>query len=113
MEAAIGVDPWCVSADTAQKWERVFAKKQQKLVQTKTNLVDEVWKNRPPLEINPIIVHPLEFTGRSVGEKLKDLRERLKNDKARGIIITALDEVSLHHPWPKGFGWPSFFYILI
>ncbi|TYG49620.1 hypothetical protein ES288_D10G108400v1 [Gossypium darwinii] len=93
-EAAIGVDPWCVSVDTAQRWERAFAKNQQKLIQTSSNLVDEVWKNQPPAETNPVIVHPLEFAGRSVSEKLKDLREKLAIERARGIIITALDEVA-------------------
>ncbi|KAE8703805.1 putative Minor allergen Alt a [Hibiscus syriacus] len=93
-EAAIGIDPWCVSVDTAQRWELAFAKRKQKLVQTSTNLVDEVWKNRPPAEINPVVDHPLEFSGRSVAEKLKDLRVKLANEKARGIIITALDEVA-------------------
>ncbi|KAK8663940.1 hypothetical protein V6N13_083745 [Hibiscus sabdariffa] len=93
-EAAIGVDPWCVSVDTAQKWERAFEKKQQKLVQTSSNLVDEVWKNRPPAEINPVIVHPLEFAGRSVADKLKDLREKLPKENSSGLIITALDEVA-------------------
>ncbi|KAB2061653.1 hypothetical protein ES319_A10G100500v1 [Gossypium barbadense] len=93
-EAAIGVDPWCVSVDTAQRWERAFAKNHQKLIQTSSNLVDEVWKNQPPAETNPVIVHPLEFAGRSVAEKLKDLREKLAIEKACGIIITALDEVA-------------------
>uniref|UniRef100_A0A2N9EFK7 Xaa-Pro aminopeptidase n=1 Tax=Fagus sylvatica TaxID=28930 RepID=A0A2N9EFK7_FAGSY len=93
-EAAIGVDPWSVSIDTAKRWEHAFAKKQQKLVQTSTNLVDEVWKNRPPLEINPVIIHPLEFSGRSIRDKLNDLRENLIREKAHGIIITALDEVA-------------------
>ncbi|CAL9027017.1 unnamed protein product [Prunus brigantina] len=93
-DSAIGIDPWCVSIDTAQKWELAFSKKHQKLVQTSTNLVDEVWKNQPPVEINPVIVHPLEHTGRSVADKLKDLRERLIQENARGIIISALDEVA-------------------
>ncbi|KAF5451409.1 hypothetical protein F2P56_026519 [Juglans regia] len=93
-EAAIGVDPWCVSIDTAQRWELAFAKKQQKLIQTSQNLVDEVWENRPPLEVSPVIIHPLEFAGRSVTDKLNDLREKLIKQKARGIIITALDEVA-------------------
>jgi Xaa-Pro aminopeptidase len=84
-----------VSVDTAQRWERAFAKKRQKLVETTKDLVDEVWKNRPPLEINPVIIHPLEFAGCSVMDKLHDLREKLIQEKARGIIITALDEVSL------------------
>ncbi|KAK4360559.1 hypothetical protein RND71_019511 [Anisodus tanguticus] len=93
-DAAIGVDPWCISVDTAQKWERAFAKKQQKLVPTPRNLVDEVWKNQPPPETNPLIVHPLEFAGRSVADKLKDLRENLVQEKARSMIIKALDEVA-------------------
>ncbi|KAG6666493.1 hypothetical protein I3843_01G030900 [Carya illinoinensis] len=93
-EAAIGVDPWCVSVDTAQRWERAFAKKQQKLVQTSKNLVDEVWKNQPPLEINPVNIHPLEFAGCSAIDKLNDLRENLIKQKARGMIITTLDEVA-------------------
>ncbi|KAJ4962498.1 hypothetical protein NE237_022437 [Protea cynaroides] len=93
-DAAIGVDPWCVSIDTAQRWEHAFAKKQQRIVPTCSNLVDEVWKNRPPPEINPVIIHPLEFAGCAVAEKLKDLREKLAKEKASGIIIAALDEVA-------------------
>ena len=56
--------------------------------------MDEVWKDRPALEINPVNVHALKFAGRSVEEKLKDLRHKLVQEKARGIIFTALDEVS-------------------
>lgn len=93
-DAAVGIDFWCISSDTAQKWKCSFTKKQLKLVPTSTNLVDEVWENRPPAEINPVLVQPLEFSGRSVSDKLKDLREKLKQEKARGIIITTLDEVA-------------------
>lgn len=94
INAAVGTDTWCISVDTAQRWEHALSKKQQKLVETSTNLVDEVWKNRPPAEANPVIVHQLEFSGRSVADKLKDLREQLKHAKARGIVITTLDEVA-------------------
>ncbi|KAG5069809.1 hypothetical protein JHK85_002186 [Glycine max] len=93
-EASVGVDPWCISIDTAQRWERAFAEKQQKLVPTSKNLVDEVWINRPPAEINAVIVHPVKFAGRSVADKLKDLRKKLVHEQTRGIIFTALDEVA-------------------
>ncbi|BAU00122.1 hypothetical protein VIGAN_10168900 [Vigna angularis var. angularis] len=93
-EAFIGVDPWCISIDTAQRWERAFFEKRQKLVQTTKNLIDEVWINRPQAEINAVIVQPLKFAGRSVADKLKDLRKRLLQEQARGIIFTALDEVA-------------------
>ncbi|KAK1423598.1 hypothetical protein QVD17_18902 [Tagetes erecta] len=91
--SAIGIDFWCISVETAQKWKPLFAKKQQNLVPTTRNLVDEVWKDQPQAEINPVHVHPLKFSGRSVSDKLKDLRDSLKKEKARGIIITSLDEV--------------------
>ncbi|KAM7262725.1 hypothetical protein ACFE04_000408 [Oxalis oulophora] len=93
-EANIGVDPWCVSVDTAQRWQSAFAPKLQKLVQTSSNLIDQVWKNQPPAETNPAVIHPLEFSGRSVGDKLKDLRQNLISKNAHGIVITALDEVA-------------------
>lgn len=93
-EANIGVDTWCVSVETAHKWERAFTKRKQKLIQTTRNLVDDVWKSRPPAEVNPILIHPLEFSGRSVSDKLKDLRAKLVDENARAIIITGLDEVA-------------------
>lgn len=101
--SAIGIDPWCVSIDTAQKWERAFVKKQQKLVQTSTNLVDEVWKSQPPPEINPVVIHPLEYAGRSVADKLKDVRKKLVQVKVHSIIISALDEVSWFVLFPHIF----------
>ncbi|KAH9619266.1 hypothetical protein KSS87_008030 [Heliosperma pusillum] len=94
-DAAVGVDPWCVSIDTAQRWLRAFEKKRQKLVQTSTNLVDQVWKDRPIGEPNPVKVQTMEYAGRSVAEKLQDLRDRLRQEKAHSIVLTALDEVDL------------------
>ncbi|KAH7851788.1 hypothetical protein Vadar_016508 [Vaccinium darrowii] len=107
-DAAVGVDPWCVSVDTAQKWEHAFSKKQQKLVQTCTNLVDEVWKNRPPAQNNPVNVHPLEFAGRTVADKLKNLRQKLREEEAWAIIIKTLDEL---HAFAIVTSFSAFFYV--
>ncbi|CAN6372269.1 unnamed protein product [Urochloa humidicola] len=93
-EAVIGINPWCISVDSAQRYEHAFSKKHQALFQLSSDLVDEVWKDRPPVEPRPVIVHPVEFAGRSVSEKIKELREKLVHEKASAIIITALDEVA-------------------
>ncbi|CAN6381430.1 unnamed protein product [Urochloa humidicola] len=93
-EAVIGINPWCISVDSAQRYEHAFSKKHQSLFQLSSDLVDEVWKDRPPVEPRPVIVHPVEFAGRSVSEKIKELREKLVHEKASAIIITALDEVA-------------------
>ncbi|RLM69221.1 putative Xaa-Pro aminopeptidase P [Panicum miliaceum] len=93
-EAAIGINPWCISVDSAQRYEHALSKKHQTLFQLSIDLVDEVWMDRPPVEPRPVIVHPVEFAGRSVSEKIKELREKLVHEKATAIIITALDEVA-------------------
>ncbi|KAL9241759.1 hypothetical protein vseg_015828 [Gypsophila vaccaria] len=93
-EAAIGVDSWCISIDTAQRWLRAFEKKRQKLVPTSTNLVDQIWADRPTGELNPVKVQSLEFAGCSVAEKLQNLRDRLAQENTHSIVITALDEVA-------------------
>ncbi|KQJ88315.1 probable Xaa-Pro aminopeptidase P [Brachypodium distachyon] len=93
-EAVIGIDPWCISVDAAQRYEQSFLKKHQTLFQLSSDLVDEIWKDRPPNDALPVVVHPVEFAGRSVAEKIKELREKLEHEKANGIIITALDEVA-------------------
>lgn len=92
--AAIGVDTWCISIDTAQRWERAFTKKQQKIVPTSGNLIDQLWKDRPAAVVNPVVVQQLEFAGRTVADKLQDLREKLTQEKANSIVVTALDEVA-------------------
>lgn len=82
-----------MSVGIAQRWEHTFSKNKQKLVQLSKNLVDEVWKDRPAENISPAMVHPLEFAGCSIHEKLYELRTKLDQEKANGIVITALDEV--------------------
>uniref|UniRef100_A0A7N0URY9 Creatinase N-terminal domain-containing protein n=1 Tax=Kalanchoe fedtschenkoi TaxID=63787 RepID=A0A7N0URY9_KALFE len=91
--AIIGVDQWCVSVDTARKWEHAFSRKKQKLINTPNNLVDEILSNRLPAAINPVVIHPVEFAEKSVTDKIMDLRGRLAQENASGIIATTLGEV--------------------
>ncbi|KAI0493160.1 hypothetical protein KFK09_027436 [Dendrobium nobile] len=93
-DATVGIDPWCVSVDTAQRWTQAFSKSGQKLIQLSVNLVDEVWRDRPAVEIRPVTLQPFKFAGCTVADKLKNLREKLVQDKAYGVIVTALDEVA-------------------
>ncbi|RZB78650.1 Aminopeptidase P1 isoform A [Glycine soja] len=65
-----------------------FAKRHQKLVQTTKDLVDEVWINCLLAEINAVIVHPLNFAGRSVADKLKDVRKKPVQEQAQDSIFS-------------------------
>jgi Xaa-Pro aminopeptidase len=37
-DAAIGVDPWCISVDISHRWKKSFLKKGKKIIQLKKKL---------------------------------------------------------------------------
>jgi Xaa-Pro aminopeptidase len=66
-DAVIGINPWCISVNATQRYyEQTYLKKRQTLFQLSSDLVDEVWKDRPPVKHLPVFVHTVEFAGRTV-----------------------------------------------
>ncbi|RZB78652.1 Aminopeptidase P1 isoform C [Glycine soja] len=63
-EASIGVDPWCISIDTAQRWEVCFCQK-----------ASEAGSNHKRF-------------GRSVADKLKDVRKKPVQEQAQDSIFS-------------------------
>jgi len=64
------------------------------LVPVKTNLVDQIWEDKPNLPLDPIVVHPLQFSGKSSMEKVKDVREELKKRGTDAFVVCAPDEIA-------------------
>ncbi|MCM1108947.1 MAG: aminopeptidase P family protein [Clostridium sp.] len=54
----------------------------------------ELWAGRPTLPENPVEIHPLRFAGKSVTDKLSDIREEMQRHKADGLIVSQLDEIA-------------------
>ncbi|MRJ09618.1 aminopeptidase P family protein [Ornithobacterium rhinotracheale] len=57
-------------------------------------LIDEVWKDRKIEKSDAIFVHPLEYAGESVQEKLNRIKEKMHQKGADTHIVTALDDVA-------------------
>mmetsp|Transcript_12422 Transcript_12422/g.18214 ORF Transcript_12422/g.18214 Transcript_12422/m.18214 type:complete len:505 (+) Transcript_12422:844-2358(+) len=59
------------------------------------NLVDQVWgEARPAVPTSPFRVHPLEFSGKSVADKVQTIRDEMKNKKATLSVFSALDDIA-------------------
>lgn len=63
-------------------------------LRTDLDLVGRVWSERPALSSAPVIDYPLEFAGRSVPDKLADIRQSLRQDNIDSIIVSALPDVA-------------------
>ncbi len=59
------------------------------------NLVDQVWgDSRPPMPTSPFRVHPLEFAGKSVVQKVDEIRDEMEEKKASLAVFSALDDIA-------------------
>ncbi|EJK55940.1 hypothetical protein THAOC_24261 [Thalassiosira oceanica] len=58
------------------------------------NMVDSIWEGRPELPKNPFRVHPLEYAGASVTDKVAKIRLQMKEKKATLTVFSALDDIA-------------------
>ncbi|WP_392421026.1 aminopeptidase P family protein [Capnocytophaga canis] len=76
-------------------WEKLEKALATKHIELKDNpLLNKVWVNREKSPLHSIFVHPDKWAGQTVAEKLKAIREKMKQQKANLHIITALDDVA-------------------
>ena len=74
----------------------LFTEKDISIVSVKENPVDTIWAEiggRDPLPRGEIRPHPLVYAGKSVAEKLSDIRAELKKADAIAITSCSLDEL--------------------
>ncbi|GAB5354213.1 hypothetical protein AAMO2058_000100600 [Amorphochlora amoebiformis] len=92
----VGVDPTLYSIkgfiSLSSKLKKAGKTTKVKLVES--NLVDELWKNRPKRPANPIVVHPLQFSGVSVPLKLEKLYSQMTHRETDLMVVCALDEIA-------------------
>lgn len=87
----VGIDPFLHTIENAEKLDRVLRAAGRELVPLPSNPVDGVWgEDRPAPSSAPLRAHALEWAGRSVAEKLGDMRQQLKEESAGAMLVTML-----------------------
>lgn len=101
----VGIDPFVHPASFAKELKEAFeeAAKTELDIEDKEigeldtshhNLIDPIWgENRPEVPSSPFRVHPLEYAGVSVSDKIKKIRKEMESKKATLSVFSALDDV--------------------
>ncbi|CAB3240981.1 unnamed protein product [Arctia plantaginis] len=96
--AVVGVDPYTFTREEWTPLQTALTKANMKLMPVCKNLVDDVriqLKDPPPARPNNTIIPlPVKYTGKTSGEKIKELRNKMIDNKVSALVITALDEVA-------------------
>mmetsp|Transcript_10864 Transcript_10864/g.16757 ORF Transcript_10864/g.16757 Transcript_10864/m.16757 type:complete len:746 (-) Transcript_10864:76-2313(-) len=107
----VGMDPYVHSASFVKELEDAFEKSAATLSSdecknesdkkigtidsSSPNLVDVIWgEDRPPVPTSPFRVHPLEYAGMSVQDKISKIHTEMKTKKATLSVFSTLDDVA-------------------
>jgi Xaa-Pro aminopeptidase len=91
--AVAGLDGQSYSAAATRTLEGLLGEKHIRL-HTETDLLDELWEDRPPIPAHSLFELPVEIAGQSVRDKLEAVNRRLRLAGADAVLLCALDEVA-------------------
>lgn len=53
-----------------------------------------IWKDRPQVPCDKIMIHPLEYAGETCRSKISRIREKMKGMHVCGMLVSALDDIA-------------------
>ncbi|MGE4272356.1 MAG: aminopeptidase P family protein [Desulfitobacterium sp.] len=90
--ASVGFDGHVFSTKQVQDMEKEF--QGQVTLKFGSDLIGQLWQDRPPLPTTDAFIYDTKYAGRSRGEKLNELREKIKGKGAKVHVLTALDDIA-------------------
>lgn len=93
VDGCLGFDGRVVNSELGYGLQNLLQEKNVTINCSK-DLVGEIWTSRPAMSCEPIWSLDVKYVGKSTVEKLSDLRDAMKKNKAQIHLMTALDEIA-------------------
>ena len=90
----VGVDGMCISKGDADALKAELKHAGGLTLRTNLDILSRVWTDRPPVPLNMVEVHPLEYAGESTAEKLSRIRTEMRRLGASCVLVTQLDDIA-------------------
>lgn len=89
----LGFDGSCYSTNQYKELLKI-AKKNNFNINMDKDLLEEIWNDRPSLPEDKIFVHDEKYCGKSVKEKLNEVRKYMKKNEVQNYLLTSLDDIA-------------------
>lgn len=89
----VGFDGRLITIAQADQYQEACEEKEL-TINAQVDLVDRIWTNRPPLPASQTFLYDEKYAGKSVADKLAEVRKEMEACKADHLIITKIDEVA-------------------
>lgn len=91
--STIGFDGYCMPLGSVNSLIKQSENKSFK-IESKYDLFDEVWTDRPSIPTEPIFIHDLKYAGKSAIEKTSQIQAEMKNLGVDHHLVTTLDDIA-------------------
>ncbi|RMD72451.1 MAG: aminopeptidase P family protein, partial [Bacteroidetes bacterium] len=91
--ARVGCNGWLFSVGQIGMLQQALSRRHISLDTTR-DLVADIWTDRPPLPAEPVFAHDVQYAGRTRGQKLEAVRQRMAELGADHYLITTLDDIA-------------------
>ncbi|MCB0659840.1 MAG: aminopeptidase P family protein [Saprospiraceae bacterium] len=91
--SSVAVNGFMFSKQSIDGLQNALSKKKIGLVYQK-DLISMIWKDRPENSLSPIFIHSETFTGQSINEKLRVIRNKIKMAGGDALFLSTLDDIA-------------------
>ena len=90
----IGLDPFLHSKNDFEKINKITKDCKSRIILLEKNPIDILWKNQPLPPQSKVFIHDIQYSGKSIEEKIKQIQIILKSNKITHYILSALDSIA-------------------
>ena len=91
--ATVGLNGQLFSASYIKTMQESFAKKHIQ-IDNNVDYANDIWEDRPAESATEVYNLPVQYAGKSAADKIKELREKLKEQDADAIMLNTLDSIA-------------------
>ena len=90
----IGFDPWLHTITWVKRIRSLMQKNNCELISTPDNLIDRIWKDRPPPPVSPVQILDKTFAGEAIESKRKRVANNLTKNESDVFVLVAPSSIS-------------------
>jgi Xaa-Pro aminopeptidase len=91
--AKVAFDGKVISADYFRSLEKALESKEFSY-EVNEDLIDKVWQGRPEMPCTEVVLHDIEYTGKSREDKIAEVAHEMKTMGADHYVISGLDDIA-------------------
>ncbi|XP_065059925.1 xaa-Pro aminopeptidase 1-like [Rhopilema esculentum] len=90
----VGIDPRLIAISSWQSRSKILMRSGIQLKAVQSNLVDEIWTDKPVPPKTKLTVLDVKYTGETWQNKVRRIRENIAERKATVIVLSLLDDIA-------------------